>query len=434
MFGFLGVKLDYLCGLWAILNSKESWEPAGLSNLIWRDFHHVFFGIVPRQNIIGTSCARFLTVKRVGEHPYLGLHLAGFPPCFLWYNPSMPCLLRLLFFLFIRSLRSRRHLLLENLALRQQLAVLARRRSHPRFSAPDKLLWVVLRRLWTGWRKALILAQPDTVVLWHRSGFKLYWKWRSRDRKRPGRKCVSREVRELIFRTVLENKTWGTPRIHGELEMLGYDVSERSVLRWMRKAPRDTEPAKRWAAFLVNHRETIAAMDFFTVPTLTFGVLYCFFVIAHDRRRVLHFNVTRHPTSAWIVQQLREAFPYDSAPKYLIFDRGANFNQEVIDTVKNFGTQPKRTSFRSPWQNGVAERWVGACRRDLLDHVIVLNERHLKRLMNEYVRYYHDDRTHLALDKGTPAGREAEKNPDAGRKVISMQRLGGLHHRYDLAA
>ena len=346
----------------------------------------------------------------------------------------MPCLLRLLFFLFIRSLRSRRHLLLENLALRQQLAVLARRSPQPRFSAPDKLFWVVLRRLWTGWRKALILVQPDTVVLWHRSGFKLYWKWLSRDRKRPGRKCVSREVRELIFRMVLENKTWGAPRIHGELEMLGYDVSERSVLRWMRKALRDTEPAKRWAAFLVNHRETIAAMDFFTVPTLTFGVLYCFFVIAHDRRRVLHFNVTRHPTSAWIVQQLREAFPYDSAPKYLIFDRGANFNQEVIDTVKNFGTQPKRTNFRSPWQNGVAERWVGACRRDLLDHVIVLNERHLKRLMNEYVRYYHDDRTHLALDKGTPAGREAEMNPDAGRKVISMQRLGGLHHRYDLAA
>jgi transposase InsO family protein len=144
--------------------------------------------------------------------------------------------------------------------------------------------------------------------------------------------------------------------------------------------------------------------------------------------------VTRYPTSAWIVQQLREAFPYDSSPKYLIFDRGANFNQEVIDTEKDFGIQPKQTSFRSPWQNGVAERWVGACRRDLLDHVIVLNERHLKRLMNEYVRYYHDDRTHLALDKGTPAGREAEKNPVAGLKVISMPRLGGLHHRYDLAA
>jgi transposase InsO family protein len=175
-------------------------------------------------------------------------------------------------------------------------------------------------------------------------------------------------------------------------------------------------------------------MDFFTVPTLTFGVLYCFFVIAHDRRRILHFNVTMHPTSAWVVQQLREAFPYDSAPSYLIFDRGAQFYEEVIDTVKSFGIKPKRTSFRSPWQNGVAERWVGNCRRDLLDHEIVLNERHLKRLMNEYVRYYHDDRTHLTLAKETPAGRRAAKNPGVVCRIASMPRLGGLHHRYDLAA
>jgi transposase InsO family protein len=216
--------------------------------------------------------------------------------------------------------------------------------------------------------------------------------------------------------------------------MLGFDISERSVLRWMRKAPRNPEPARRWAAFLSNHREAIAAMDFFTVPTLTFGVLYCFFVIAHNRRRILHCNVTKHPSSAWVIQQLREAFPYESAPDYLIFDRSAQFNSEVIETVKSFGIQPKRTSFRSPWQNGVAERWVGNCRRDLLDHVIVLNERHLKRLMSEYISYYHEDRTHLALAKGTPAGREAVMDSDTGSRVISMSRLGGLHHRYDLAA
>ena len=321
----------------------------------------------------------------------------------------MLCLLRLLFALLVRSVRSRRHLLLENLALRQQLAVLARRRPQPRFSAQDKLFWIVLCRLWPGWRKALILVQPDSVVRWHRSGFKLYWKWLSRNRKRPGRKCVSREVRELIFRMVNENKTWGAPRIHGELKMLGYDVSERSVLRWMRKAPRDPEPAKQWTTFLNNHREAIAAMDFFTLPTLTVGVLYCFFVIAHERRRILHWNVTKQPTSAWVVQQLREAFPYDSAPGYLIFDRGTNFDEEVIDTVKSFGIQPKLTRFRSPWQNGVAERWIENCRRELLDHVIVLNRRHLKRLINEYVRYYHEDRTHLGLDKQTPAGRNAAK-------------------------
>src|SRR5580658_5489685 len=188
----------------------------------------------------------------------------------------------------------------------------------------------------------------------------------------------------------------------------------------MRKAPRSPEPANRWATFLSNHREAITAMDFFTVPTLTFGVLYCFFVISHDRRRILHWNVTRHPSSAWVVQQLRQAFPYDYSTKYLIFDRATNFNEEAVATVKSLGIEPKRTSFRSPWQNGVAERWVGSCRRDLLDHVIVLNERHLKRMMNEYVRYYHDDRTHLALSKETPGDRVVKKNPGAGWKVVSV--------------
>ena len=175
-------------------------------------------------------------------------------------------------------------------------------------------------------------------------------------------------------------------------------------------------------------------MDFFTVPTLAFGVLYCFFVIAHDWRRILYWNVTQHPTSAWVIQQLREAFPYDSAPGYLIFDRSTQFNEEVIDTVKTFGIQPKRTSFRSPWQNGVAERWVGNCRRDILDHAIILSERHLKRLMSEYIRYYHDDRTHLALAKEMPAGREQAEEAKADSGIVSMPRLDDLHHRYDLAA
>jgi putative transposase len=233
---------------------------------------------------------------------------------------------------------------------------------------------------------------------------------------------------------VAENPTCGAPRIHGELKMLGFEISERTVLRWMRKAPRNPEPVRRWTASLNNHREAIAAMDFLTVPTLTFGILYCFFVIAHDRRRILHFNATRHPNSAWVIQQLREAFPYDSAPKYLIFDRAANFDQEVISAINGFGIQPMRTSFQSSWQNGIAERWVGSCRRDLLDHVIVLNRQHLKRLMNEYIAYYHEDRTHLALSKGTPEERKTEKNPNAGCGVLSMRRLGGLHHRYSLAA
>lgn len=199
----------------------------------------------------------------------------------------------------------------------------------------DKLFWVLARRFWSGWEQALIVVSPETVVRWHRLGFALYWRALFRARRVIGRKRLSKEVRDLIFRMVAENPTWGAPRIHGELLMLGFDVSERTISRWMRRAPRDPEPAKRWLAFLRNHREAIAAMDFFTVPTITFSALYCFFVISHDRRRVLHFNVTRHPTSSWIVQQLREAFPYESVPRFLVFDRDAKYGLEVPIAVRS---------------------------------------------------------------------------------------------------
>jgi len=185
---------------------------------------------------------------------------------------------------------------------------------------------------------------------------------------------------------VAENPTWGAPRIHGELLKLGFDLSETAVSRWVRRAPKVPDPAKRWLTFLQNHREAIAAMDFFTVPTLTFGILYCFFVIGHDRRKILCFNVTRNPNALWIAQQMREAWPYAPAHRFLLFDRDSKFGSDVVSVVKDKGSQPTRTAFRSPWQNGVAERWVGSCRRDLLDHVIVLSERHLKRLMADYVR------------------------------------------------
>ena len=219
----------------------------------------------------------------------------------------------------LRGFRARRTLLLENLVLRQQLTVLKRKHARPSLSVLDKLFWVLAGRFWAGWKQALIVVSPETVVRWHRAGFVLYWRVISRARRVIGRKRISKEVRDLIFRMVAENPTWGAPRIHGELLMLGFDVSERTVSRWMRRAPRDTEPAKRWFAFLSNHREAIAAMDFFTVPTINFSVLYCFFIIGHDRRRILHFNVTRHPTSAWTIQQLREAFPVSIRPKVLDF-------------------------------------------------------------------------------------------------------------------
>ena len=254
--------------------------------------------------------------------------------------------IRLLLASILRCFRSRRSLLLENLALRQQLAVLKRKRLRPRLRLLDKLFWVFAHTFWSGWKQALVIVNPETVVRWHRVGFGFYWRAISRARCMVGRKRISREVRDLIFRMVAENPTWGAPRVHGELLMLGFEVSERTVARWMRRAPRDPEPARRWRAFLANHREVIAAMDFFTVPTVTFRVLYCFFILSHDRRQILHCNVTRHPTSAWIIQPLREAFPYQPTAKFLLFDRDAKYGREVPAAVRSMAPRPVRTSFR----------------------------------------------------------------------------------------
>jgi hypothetical protein len=231
--------------------------------------------------------------------------------------------------------------MLENLALRQQLAVFKRQQPRPRLGAIDKLFWVVARRFWAHWKKALLIVRPDTVARWHRFGFKLYWAMLCKVRKPVGGgRRISQQIRELIFQMVADNSSWGAPRIHGELLMLGFDVSETTISRWMKRAPKGPQPAKRWLAFLRNHREAIAAMDFFTVPTLTFGVLYCFFIIGHDRRRILHFNVTRRPTSAWIVQQLREAFPYDSAPRFLLLDHEAKYGLEVPASMRSLKMTP----------------------------------------------------------------------------------------------
>jgi len=288
----------------------------------------------------------------------------------------------------LRLFRTRQDLLVENLALRQQLTVFKRRNQRPKLAVLDKLFWVLARRFWSDWKKSLLVVAPETVVRWHRAGFQLYWSLISKVKKQVGRKKLSKEVRDLIFRMVAENPTWGAPRIHGELLMLGFHVSERSVSRWMKRAPRDPELAQRWLAFLRNHREAIMAMDFFTVPTATFQLLYCFFIISHDRRRIVHINVTRHPTSSWIVQQLRDAFPYQSVPRFLLFDHDQKFDQEVRTALRSLQITGVQTSIRSPWQNGVAERWVGSCRCDLLDHIIAVDERHLKRLLADYIRYY----------------------------------------------
>ena len=202
------------------------------------------------------------------------------------------------------------------------------------------------------------------------------------------------------------------------------------MARYLRRIPRRGDPDNRWLAFLQNHREAIVAFDFFTVPTLTFQLLYCFFVIEHGRRQILHFNITRHPTAEWVVQQLREAFPEVGPYRYVILDRDSKFNEEVIRFLKATGLKPKRTKVQAPWQNGIAERWIGSCRREILDHVIALNETHLRRLIRDYVKYHHEDRIHDSLAKDAPNRRRIDQKPAANAAVISMPRLGGLHHRY----
>jgi transposase InsO family protein len=324
--------------------------------------------------------------------------------------------------------RSRSDTALEVLALRQQVAVLKRKRPRPILNSLDRLFWTTLRRFWSRWTDVLVIVKPKTVIGWHRAGFRLYWRWRSRPR--GGRPKITDEIRVLIRRLAEENPDWGAPKIHGELQKLGFVVSERSVARYLRRIRRRGDPAKRWLAFLQNHREVIAAFDFFTVPTVTFKLLYCFFVIEHGRRRILHFNVTRHPTAEWVVQQLREAFPEAGPYRYVILDRDSKFDAEVITFLKATGLKPKQTSVQAPWQNGVSERWVGSCRREILDHVIPLNEEHLRRLIRDYVRYYREDWIHDSLDKDTPNRRPIQQKPSPQATVISSPRLGGLHHRY----
>jgi putative transposase len=333
------------------------------------------------------------------------------------------------FFAWFRAFfRSRHDLGLELAALRHQLAVFKRKKSRPKLSRWDRLFWLTLRRLWSRWARVLVIVKPETVVNWHRAGFRWYWGFLSR--QRPGRPKITSELQKLIRSMATENLTWGAPRIHGELLKLGFEISECTVSRYLGRLNRHGDSGKRWLTFLKNHREAIAAMDFFTVPTATFRVLYCFFVISHSRRKILHFNATEHPTAPWIVQQLRDAFPEDRTPKYLVLDRDGKFSGDVARMLECLGSELIRTAYRSPWQNGVAERWVGSCRRELLDHVIVLSEPHLRRLVREYIQYYHEDRVHDALTKDTPTGRILERRQNDAARVVGVPRVGGLHHRY----
>src|SRR5712692_7223166 len=323
------------------------------------------------------------------------------------------------------ALKSRRHLALENLALRQQLALLCNRSKRPQFGRVARIFWVCLSQRWSGWRDALCLVRPETVIRWHRQGFRAFWTWKSR-RRGPGRPPVGSELKALIQKMSFANPLWGAPRIHGELLKLGFDISQRSVARLMPRRPK--LPSQTWRTFLQNHVADLVSVDFFVVPTATFRVLYVFVVLLHHRRKVVHFNVTDSPTAAWTAQQIVEAFPDDSARRYLVRDRDSIYGGEFRRRVAGIGLVELLPAPRSPWQNPCAERMIGTIRRELLDHVIILNEGHLRRRLRSYLRYYHGSRTHLALGKDAPEPRAVEP-PEHGR-VVALPQVGGLHHRY----
>jgi putative transposase len=318
---------------------------------------------------------------------------------------------------------------LENAALRQQLAVFKRDVKRPKLRRWDRLFWIGLRAIWKDWKSALVIVRPETVISWQQKRFKRYW-WRLSQSKGPGRPRVSSEIRTLISNMAAANPLWGAPRVHGELLKLGYEISERTVSRLMPK--NDKKPSQTWTTFLRNHVGQMVSIDFFTVATVRLHVLYVFVILAHDRRRVLHFNVTEHPTAVWAAQQIIEAFPEDGAPRYLLRDRDGIYGHCFTTRIEGMGIEQVRITARSPWQNCYVERAIGSIRRECLNHMIVLSEQHLRRILKSYFRYYHESRTHLSLSKDAPESRAIQANEL--ERIVQIPQLGGLHHRYERRA
>src|SRR5215467_4303928 len=316
---------------------------------------------------------------------------------------------------FVANLfKSRRRLEVENLFLRHQLNIALRGAPHRlRLRRSDRALLVWMTWIWPSLLGLSRVVQPDTILRWHRAGFRADWRWKSR--ARPGRPEVDRELRELIRRMSKENPLWGAPRIHGELLKLGFEIAESTVSKYMTR--RRGPPSQTWRTFLRNHADAIAAIDLCLVPTLTFECLFAFLVVNHGRRQLLWFAVTKHPTAEWLAQQIVEAFPWDTAPRYLIRDNDAAYGEVFTNRVRRLGIRDRPIAPRSPWQNPYVERLIGTLRRECLDHVLILGERHLRRVLTLYALYYNDTRTHLGLAKDAPrrrASRVARRNQLVG--------------------
>jgi transposase InsO family protein len=335
----------------------------------------------------------------------------------------MTVILHALGMLFCDLLKSRCRLQAENLFLRHQLNIALRQtRPLPRLHSSDRALLVWMTRIYSGLLDLALVVRPETILRWHRTGFKTYWHWKSQNR--VGRPKIDRALRDLIRRMCRENPLWGAPRIHGELLMLGFEVAQSTVSKYMVRGR--TPPSQAWKTFLRNHAEAIAAIDMCVVPTVTFERLFAFLVLAHGRRQLLWVEVTSHPTAEWLARQITEAFPWVSAPTYLLRDNDRAYGHAFTRRVSAMGIRDRPISPGSPWQNGHAERLIGTLRRECLDHVVIIGARHLRQVLASYAAYYNQARTHLALQKDAPLRRIVQRS---GR-IAAIPILSGLHHQY----
>jgi hypothetical protein len=319
--------------------------------------------------------------------------------------------------------KSKSRLEAENAALRHQLIVLRRKvRGRVHFRNSDRLFFVQLYRWFPAVLRAVSLIRPDTIVRWHRAGFRRYWRWKTRSA--GGRPQIDASLRAVIRRMSVENILWGAPRIHGELLKLGFEVAQSTVAKYM--ARKGDPGGQGWGTFLRNHAPHIAAMDLFVVPTIGFNLLYVFVIVRLARRELVWINVTTHPTAEWIAQQIAEAFPWNEAPRYLIRDRDAIYGTAVRRRSRAMSIRDKPTARGSPWQNCFAERLIGSIRRECVDHVVVLGEQHLREVLKCYASYYNTARTHRSLAKDAPLTRPVHR---IGR-IASHALVGGLHHQY----
>jgi transposase InsO family protein len=326
--------------------------------------------------------------------------------------------------LVVRSrLKSRARLEAENIVLRQQVIVLSRKSpSRVWLRNIDRLIFVWMYRPFPSILNAITVVKPETVIRWHRRGFRAYWRWKSR--RHGGRPRIDREIRDLIRRMSKENPLWGAPRIHGELLMLGIEVAQSTVARYMTR--RQGPPSQGWKTFLRNHVAGIASIDLFVVQTISFKLLYGLVVLRHARRRLVTIGVTSNPTAEWIAGRVTDAFPWDEAPRHLIRDRDGAYGPAYTRRIRAMGIRDRPTAPRSPWQNGHVERLIGSIRRKSLDHLVVFGEAHLRAVLKTYASYYNKVRPHLSLDKDAPDFRGTQK---IGR-IAAIPILGGLHHQY----